>query len=295
MPAHTTGQNYETDSAQDDLIAEQAEPELAEISSEPTKNSAERELDGMFSLALMAVDKEFGQLLHEIEELSKSLRTRKPTPQALRVAGHPAVWQALKRALVGRELRALALTDDLTSLYNRRGFFPAAAQQLKLARRGGKPGLMWFCDLDGLKQINDTFGHREGDVALVRTANALEATFRDSDVLARIGGDEFVALATDINPEGHQQLLARLRNCLKQANRRETRYKLSLSVGAAWFDPRNAISLGALMEKADQAMYERKRARLKAQQTRSLAQSNHSGAARPSEDADRASEPNLAN
>jgi two-component system cell cycle response regulator len=169
------------------------------------------------------------------------------------------VWYAVKHALVERELRHLALCDDLTCLYNRRGFFAAATQQLKVARRNQKPALLLFCDLDGLKTINDTFGHREGDLALVRAADAIETVFRDSDVLARIGGDEFAVLATDLPPRHQQTIYARLQKALNRMSGDESRYELSLSVGAAWFDPQNPMPLGELMEQADRAMYERKR------------------------------------
>src|ERR1700687_10715 len=77
-----------------------------------------------------------------------------------------------------KELRYLALTDDLTCLYNRRGFFAAASQLLKIAARNSQNHLLLFCDVDNLKMINDTYGHREGDLALVHTAEALERTFR---------------------------------------------------------------------------------------------------------------------
>jgi two-component system cell cycle response regulator len=155
-----------------------------------------------------------------------------------------------------RELSRLALCDDLTRLYNRRGFFAAAAQQLKMARRHQKPALLLFCDVDGLKSINDTFGHREGDLALVRAATALETVFRDSDVLARIGGDEFVVLAMDLPPRHQQTILSRLQKALRKAAENEPHYELALSIGVAWFDPLHPISLGDLIEKADRAMYE---------------------------------------
>jgi PleD family two-component response regulator len=90
---------------------------------------------------------------------------------------HPAVWSAVKQALLNRELRHLALTDEFTCLYNRRGFFAAAAQQLKLAARNSHSLLLLYCDVDNLKKINDSFGHQEGDLALIRTADALEKGF----------------------------------------------------------------------------------------------------------------------
>jgi diguanylate cyclase (GGDEF)-like protein len=156
-------------------------------------------------------------------------------------------------------MRHLALTDDLTCLYNRRGFFAAAAQQLKLASRNGQSLLLLFCDLDNLKKINDSYGHLEGDLALIRTADALEHAFRDSDILARIGGDEFVVLASEAPSRTQEVLLRRLEKSLKQVNAGESRYELSLSVGAAAFDPKHAVSLGELMAQADDAMYVQKR------------------------------------
>ncbi len=200
-------------------------------------------------------------MVREVDEISKALKSGSTTPQALRVAVHPAVWSAVRHVIVERELRHLALTDDLTCLYNRRGFFAAATQQLKLARRNSQSMLMFFCDLDNLKKINDTFGHREGDLALVRTADALEDAFRDSDILARLGGDEFAVLAMAASTENEASILRRLEKTLKKSNANEPRYQLSLSVGMAHFDPHHVVSLGVLMEKADKDMYEQKRQR----------------------------------
>lgn len=215
----------------------------------------------MLSSALLAADKEFGHVLHEVDEISKALKSEAPDAQTLRVAMHPAVWGAVKQVLLDRELRYLALTDDLTCLYNRRGFFAAATQQLKLALRKGKGMLMLFCDVDNLKKINDSYGHREGDLALVRTADALEEAFRDSDILARLGGDEFAVLALEVSTEDQALLLHRLEKSLHKSNAGETRYQLALSVGVARFDPQRAVSLGELMERADRDMYEQKRNR----------------------------------
>jgi diguanylate cyclase (GGDEF)-like protein len=209
--------------------------------------------------ALRAADTELGQILHEVDEISKLLKSDRPDTQAARVATHPAVWCAVKQALLDRELRHLALTDDLTCLYNRRGFFAAAIQQLKFAQRNAQNLLLLFCDVDDLKKINDTYGHREGDLALIRTADSLEQTFRGSDVLSRLGGDEFVVLALEASNQSQEVLLRRLEKNLKKSNASESRYELSLSVGVARFDPQRAISLGELMAQADEAMYEQKR------------------------------------
>lgn len=225
----------------------------------PRRTVADRNLEGSLISALLSTDKDLNDVLRELDKISAALRCGKPEEEILRVAVHPAVWYAVKHALIERELHHLALCDDLTCLYNRRGFFAAATQQLKMARRNRTPALLLFCDLDGLKSINDTYGHREGDLALVRAADALETVFRDSDVLARMSGDEFAVLATDLPPRYQQTIFARLQKALKRAGKDEPRYELSLSCGTAWFDPQAPMSLGGLIEQADHAMYERKR------------------------------------
>lgn len=231
------------------------------LSMDGRKGLSQKDLEGMLSSALLAADKEFGHVLHEVDEISKALKSQSPDAKTLRVAMHPAVWGAVRQVLLDRELRYLALTDDLTCLYNRRGFFAAATQQLKLALRKGKGMLLLFCDVDNLKRINDTYGHREGDLALVRAADALEEAFRDSDILARLGGDEFAVLALEASNDDQAALLHRLEKILRKSNDSETRYELALSVGVARFDPQHAVSLGDLMERADRDMYEQKRNR----------------------------------
>lgn len=246
----------------DDLIGNMPELSKDRVSAaKKRKNPADRDLEGSLVSALLAGDKELDHVLQEVESISQALRSGKSGEIERRIGSHPAVWCAVKQMLIERELRYLALSDDLTCLYNRRGFYAAAAHQLKVARRKQKAAVLLFCDVDGLKAINDTFGHREGDYALVRTSDALEEVFRDSDVLARLGGDEFAVLATELRPEHHHTILSRLYRSVKKAGKDELRYELSLSVGAAWFDPQNPATLGELMERADHAMYEEKRKR----------------------------------
>src|SRR5580658_8350267 len=223
------------------------------------KGLSERDLEGLLSSALLASDKELGGIVREIDEIAKALRLQAADPQALRVAVHPAVWSAFRHVILERELRYLALTDDLTCLYNRRGFFAAATQQLKLARRNSKSMLLLFCDVDNLKRINDSYGHREGDLTLVRAADALEEAFRDSDILARLGGDEFAVLASDATIPSRQAIVPRIEKSLEKGNAEDTRYKLSFSIGAARFDPQTPVSLGELMARADQDMYVHKK------------------------------------
>ena len=157
-------------------------------------------------------------------------------------------------------LRALVLIDDLTGLYNRRGFLIFAKQQMKLARRNKRELLLVFVDLDGLKQINDTFGHQEGDRALVKTAEILKDTFRAADIIARLGGDEFTVLATVAQDENADILVNRLHDKLGKYNALAMcAYDLSISVGVARFDAEETRSIEEMLVRADAAMYEDKR------------------------------------
>ena len=156
-------------------------------------------------------------------------------------------------------LRALLLIDELTGLYNRRGFLTLGQQQLKMANRTRRRMYLLFTDFDDLKWINDTFGHPEGDRALIEVANVLRKTFRESDIIARIGGDEFVVLAMETGGAGADVLAARLQENLRVCNAREGRcYKLSLSIGVARYDPENPCSIDELIAEADKLMYEQK-------------------------------------
>jgi diguanylate cyclase (GGDEF)-like protein len=172
-----------------------------------------------------------------------------------------AVRCAAKQYLLQAELGNLAITDELTGLYNRRGFMALAERQWKLGRRSGRGMLLFVMDVDHLKHINDSFGHLEGDRALKRTAEVLEQTFRDSDVVARLGGDEFGVLAIEASGHSEATIKARLLECLKSNNAKESPYQISLSLGLARFDAAGRTSIGELMAKADQAMYEHKNRR----------------------------------
>lgn len=225
------------------------------------RRATDKMLEDLLSSAMLASDDDLRRILLELDNITKTLRSSSPDAQAIKLASHPAIWSAMKQALLDRELRHLALTDDLTGLYNRRGFFAAAAQALKLAERKGSSLLLFFCDVDYLKLINDSWGHHAGDHALVRAADALEQTFRNSDVLARIGGDEFAVLSMEAPSHSQITILRRLEKNLKKRSVDENRYTLSMSVGVARFDGRHPVSLGELMTDADQRMYDQKRAR----------------------------------
>jgi two-component system cell cycle response regulator len=168
---------------------------------------------------------------------------------------------AIERHHSRMELIRGALIDDLTGLYNRRGFFSLAEQQMKLARRGRKEFLLISGDLDGMKWINDTFGHPAGDQALIDTAMILQGIFRQSDIVARIGGDEFVILMIDAAHTEIDTLLGRCAGEFEKHNQLhpDKPYALSLSLGAVAFDPQNPGSVEELLWQADIKLYEMKR------------------------------------
>ncbi len=171
-----------------------------------------------------------------------------------------AVRYAVERHRLRAELRALSLTDPLTDLYNRRGFYALAEQQLRMAGRTGRGLLLFFADMDGLKRINDTAGHMEGDRALQAVAEVLRRTFRVSDIVARLGGDEFAVLAIDAPENAAEMLTARLRESLNLHNAHSgLPDPLSLSLGLARFDPDRPCSLDDLVARADARMYAHKR------------------------------------
>lgn len=156
-------------------------------------------------------------------------------------------------------LAHLILVDDLTGLYNRRGFFALADRQLKVAGRAKRCLILLFADFDGLKRINDIFGHPVGDRALIEVAEVLKETFRESDILARIGGDEFVVLVEGADEASIRVFFTRLRENLETHNAGEgRRYKLALSVGLALYDPKRPCSVEELIAQADRLMYEQK-------------------------------------
>lgn len=157
-------------------------------------------------------------------------------------------------------IETLSLIDELTGLYNRRGFMAFAAQHLNSVQRSDKGLAILYADLDGLKQINDSFGHKEGDRALIKTAELLKETFRSSDVLGRLGGDEFTVLAA-IDPEGGvEELISRLRQRFRDFNAlKSIPYQISMSIGVATLDVVDHQSIEDLLGLADKAMYQDKR------------------------------------
>ena len=167
-------------------------------------------------------------------------------------------------AVVERELAAveLATRDALTSVSNRRGFAMLADQSLRFCRRQQAPLALVYLDLDRFKHVNDTFGHAEGDRALVGFAEHLTAVARDTDVVGRLGGDEFALLLLDATESHAQGVVARLRRSVDVANRRYDRgYALGFSHGIVAFDARRHASIDAMLEHGDRRMYASKNAK----------------------------------
>jgi len=172
--------------------------------------------------------------------------------------------EKLKQALEELEkyneiLHSQSIRDELTNLYNRRGFFTLAEQHFQYARRKKQEFLLFFADLDRLKEINDNYGHQEGDEALVKTAEILKGCFRQMDIIARMGGDEFVILVVDSTLKDKDYLIKRLENLISDYNQKSGKpYSLSISVGTAFYSSDYAKSLDTLLAEADVDLYNQK-------------------------------------
>jgi two-component system cell cycle response regulator len=172
-----------------------------------------------------------------------------------------SISYAIERNRMQQELQALALRDELTGLLNRRGFEPIAEQQLRLAEREEADVAVLFLDVDGLKRVNDELGHAMGSRLLIDAADAIRSAIRQSDVPARVGGDEFSVLLMG-GRAAADNVIRRLNDHIERVNAASSAsYTLSLSVGTAVSAPGDRRSLSRLMSEADDLMYEDKRAR----------------------------------
>jgi diguanylate cyclase (GGDEF)-like protein len=152
-------------------------------------------------------------------------------------------------------MRSLALTDDLTGVYNRRGFEWMAGRQLRHLGRERRGALLLFVDVDNLKVTNDTLGHATGDKLLRAASTALRRACGASTIIGRIGGDEFALLLRQIGADTHRLLRQRINDAIEECNATGQYPPLSMSIGAADFDPLRPASILALLERADRAMY----------------------------------------
>jgi len=153
-----------------------------------------------------------------------------------------------------------AVTDELTGIYNRKGFCALASHLLKVARRNNQGMFLLYADLDDLKEINDNYGHKEGDLILTETANLLSRNYREADIIARVGGDEFVVFPVGKTEDVPRLISDRLGKNLKLYNEQSgVKHRISLSWGTAYFEPETPCSIEDLLAQADKAMYEMKK------------------------------------
>lgn len=213
-----------------------------------------RSAEGVTLGALCAIDTSAVQWTPEQIEILEDLASAAVAEIELRVTT-TALVAAHER------LREQALVDPLTGLFNRRGFSEAARQHLALCKRSAIPFLLCALDLDDFKVINDTFGHDAGDAALVEMAELLTHTFRDSDIVCRSGGDEFIVLVSATIESDTHAIRTRLESALNRRNTALPReLPLSSSIGIAAWSPDSQASFSDLLRSADNAMYADKRA-----------------------------------
>jgi diguanylate cyclase (GGDEF)-like protein/PAS domain S-box-containing protein len=168
---------------------------------------------------------------------------------------------ALRKLQVSNEkYEGLSQSDDLTGLNNRRGFFSFGLQQLKIAKRLKKDSYLVFLDIDNLKEVNDTYGHAVGDLLLQGVATTLRKILRESDVIGRIGGDEFAVLAMRSRGLGERSLVARIEENVRAFRMKDLpRLRLSVSMGLVRINPKNSRQLDDFLAQADFLMYQEKR------------------------------------
>ena len=171
-----------------------------------------------------------------------------------------------ERRQMEEKLHELSITDELTGLFNRRGSLAMADKLVNICKRGNCELIVLFIDFDNLKWVNDSLGHKAGDSALIDTAEILRSTFRQADVIGRLGGDEFIVLITDkADAENEDLMIGRLKENLQKMNALKGRkFEISFSIGVARYDQAEPCSLDEILSMADQRMYANKQNRKKA-------------------------------
>lgn len=171
-----------------------------------------------------------------------------------------AIDYAIERNRLQLQLKEISNIDVLTKLYNRRGFLTLSQQQFKLAKRKETDLCLFFIDINNMKKINDQFGHMTGDAALLETAGILRKVFRDSDIIARIGGDEFVVLAIGSNGRNVGLITDRINKYLAEFNARSGwDFPLSISIGFCHNEHGKISSIEEMLASADRRMYQQKK------------------------------------
>lgn len=208
-------------------------------------------------------------ILTSLQDEQLAVRTVRAGAQDLLIKGQfrppslmRAIYYAIERHKTKVRIQRISLIDDLTELYNRRGFYALAKQQLKLASRAHQELTLILADLDNMKFINDNFGHAEGDRALQSIAKLLKTSLRGTDIISRLDGDEFTIVALGASEYGALAILKRLYENIDRHNRNNGRYQLSLSTGSAQYDYQENPTLEDLFAEADKALYKNKRQNL---------------------------------
>ena len=162
---------------------------------------------------------------------------------------------SLERHDILQSLYRTTIIDELTGLYNRRGLHTLGNQQVELAKRHNDDIFIFYLDLDGMKSINDTLGHEFGDKALIDASNIMHKTFRTTDILSRIGGDEFVVVVVKAQHEFIPIIIQRLKEYIAEINSSNKKYNLSISIGVSKVDLNNESPLDDAIQDADKEMY----------------------------------------
>ncbi len=195
------------------------------------------------------------------DELFKSRETLQNSEAELMKKTELLQLEIAERENAEEQLRLKSITDDLTDLFNRRGFFTLSEKQWKSANRYKRKMSLMYMDLNNMKTINDKLGHSAGDQALIDTANILRNTFRESDIISRMGGDEFAVLLTEMTSLDDDYIIIKhLQDNLKTHNEQHGHsYALSLSIGVSIFNPEYPSTLDTMLKQADLLMYEHKK------------------------------------
>jgi diguanylate cyclase (GGDEF)-like protein len=216
---------------------------------------------------LFFMEDQLGMIIFEMKDIGKSIyeilssQISSAFKSALLFQAREKTELRLRETLLELEdynlkLKSLAQKDELTGLYNRRGFLTLAVQQMRLAQRMNKSGMVFYIDLDGLKKINDSYGHDEGDSAIRATAEILRQTFRNMDIISRLGGDEFTVFTVDTDEDFILVLKKRMELNIRDYNRLSGKpYQLSFSLGFAEYNPNTVNNVDSLMKAADNMLY----------------------------------------
>lgn len=171
-----------------------------------------------------------------------------------------ALRSSVERHRLRRQIHELSMMDELTGINNRQGFMLHAEQGMALSERLGTEANLFFLDANHMKWVNDNFGHQEGDILLMEISRILQEEFRRTDVIGRVGGDEFAVLALRESASDVKSIMTRLEECIERVNaNRKSQYPISFSIGVASSTVEKLLPFDELMEIADQEMYKNKK------------------------------------